>query len=195
MSDLLFEAKGGEVTYGASKWLFGRDRTGVRVLHGVDLSIRRGETVGIVGESGSGKTTLGRALLKLVPLSAGIIGFYYHNITHVSRETMRPLRRRMQIIFQDPMASLNPRHTIRLLLTEPLFLHGLASDCRDADRQVRAVLERVSLPAVALDRAPHESSGGQRQRVRIARAVLMKPDSSSPMRLYPAWTFRRRRRY
>ncbi len=176
MSDLLFEAKGVEVTYGASKRLLGRGRTGVRVLHGVDLSIRRGETVGIVGESGSGKTTLGRALLKLVPLSAGIIRFGDHDITHVSPETMRPLRRRMQMIFQDPMASLNPRHTIRRILTEPLFLHGLASDRRDAERQVRAVLERVALPAVALDRAPHELSGGQRQRVGIARAVLMKPD-------------------
>ncbi len=120
MSDLLFEAKGIEVTYGASKGLFGRGRTGVRVLHGVDVSIRRGETVGIVGESGSGKTTLGRALLKLVPVSAGTIRFDGQDITGLSPEAMRPLRRRMQMIFQDPMASLNPRHTIRRILTEPL---------------------------------------------------------------------------
>jgi peptide/nickel transport system ATP-binding protein len=176
MSDLLFEAKGVEVTYGKSQGLFGRGRTGVRVLHGIDVTIRRGETVGIVGESGSGKTTLGRALLKLVPVSAGTIRFDGQDITGLSPEAMRPLRRRMQMIFQDPMASLNPRHTIRRILTEPLFLHGLATDRRDADRQVRAILDRVSLPAITLERAPHELSGGQRQRIGIARAVLMKPD-------------------
>lgn len=176
MSELLFEAKGVEVTYGMSKGMFGHGRPGVRVLHGVDLSIRRGETVGIVGESGSGKTTLGRALLKLVPVSGGTIRFDGQDITGLSPEAMRPLRRRMQMIFQDPMASLNPRHSIRQILTEPLFLHGLATDRRDAERQVRAILDRVSLPPVTLDRAPHELSGGQRQRVGIARAVLMKPD-------------------
>ena len=176
MSDLLFEAKGIEVTYGMSKGLFGHGRPGVRVLHGVDLAIRRGETVGIVGESGSGKTTLGRALLKLVPVSGGTIRFDGQDITNLSPEAMRPLRRRMQMIFQDPMASLNPRHSIRQILTEPLFLHGLATDRRDAERQVRAMLDRVSLPPVTLDRAPHELSGGQRQRIGIARAVLMKPD-------------------
>jgi peptide/nickel transport system ATP-binding protein len=176
MSDLLFEAKGVEVTYGMSKGLFGHGRAGVRVLHGIDLTIRRGETVGIVGESGSGKTTLGRALLKLVPVSAGTIRFDGHDITGLTPEAMRPLRRRMQMIFQDPMASLNPRHTIRRILTEPLFLHGLAADRRDAERQVRAILDRVSLPAITLERAPHELSGGQRQRIGIARAVLMKPD-------------------
>ncbi|MCD2174898.1 ATP-binding cassette domain-containing protein [Rhizobium sp. C4] len=176
MSDLLFEAKGVEVTYGMSKGMFGHGRPGVRVLHGVDLSIKRGETVGIVGESGSGKTTLGRALLKLVPVSGGTIRFDGQDITGLSPDAMRPLRRRMQMIFQDPMASLNPRHTIRQILTEPLFLHGLATDRRDAERQVRAILDRVSLAPVTLDRAPHELSGGQRQRVGIARAVLMKPD-------------------
>ncbi len=176
MSDLLFEARGVEVTYGMSKGLFGHGRPGVRVLHGVDLSIRRGETVGIVGESGSGKTTLGRALLKLVPVSGGTIRFDGQDITNLSPDAMRPLRRRMQMIFQDPMASLNPRHSIRQILTEPLFLHGLATDRRDAERQVRAILDRVSLPPVTLDRAPHELSGGQRQRIGIARAVLMKPD-------------------
>jgi ABC-type microcin C transport system duplicated ATPase subunit YejF len=176
MSDILFEARGVEVTYGTSKRLFGAGQTGMRVLHGVDLSIKRGETVGIVGESGSGKTTLGRALLKLVPVSGGTIRFDGQDITNLPAEAMRPLRRHMQMIFQDPMASLNPRHTIRRILTEPLFLHGLASDRGDAERQVRAILDRVSLPAITLDRAPHELSGGQRQRIGIARAVLMKPD-------------------
>ena len=176
MSDLLFEARGVEVTYGARKTLVGADLPGVRVIHGVDIAIRRGETIGIVGESGSGKTTLGRALLKLVPVSAGSIHFDGRDITGISREAMRPLRRRIQMIFQDPMASLNPRHTIRQILSEPLFLHGLATTRAEADAQVRAILDRVSLPQVVLERAPHELSGGQRQRVGIARAVLLKPD-------------------
>ena len=176
MSDLLFEAKGVEVTFGASNGGFGRAKPGIRVLHGVDLAIRRGETVGIVGESGSGKTTLGRALLKLVPVSGGTVHFDSKDITNLSPEQMRPLRQRMQMIFQDPMASLNPRHTIRQILTEPLFLHGLVATRSEADSRVRAILDRVSLSAIVLDRAPHELSGGQRQRVGIARAVLLRPD-------------------
>lgn len=176
MSEPLFEAKGIEVTYGKASGLLGRGWKGVRVLHGVDISIRRGETIGIVGESGSGKTTLGRALLKLVPISGGSIRFDGQDITNMPAAAMRPLRRRMQMIFQDPMASLNPRHSIRQILTEPLFLHGLAKTREEAERQVRAILDRVSLLPVVLDRAPHELSGGQRQRVGIARAVLMKPD-------------------
>jgi phosphonate C-P lyase system protein PhnK len=142
----------------------------------VSFDLWPGEVLAVVGESGSGKTTLGRALLKLVPVSGGTIRFDGQDITNLPPEAMRPLRRRMQMIFQDPMASLNPRHSIRQILTEPLFLHGLATDRRDAERQVRAMLDRVSLPPVTLERAPHELSGGQRQRIGIARAVLMKPD-------------------
>src|SRR6195952_43455 len=117
---------------------------GVKVLHGVDISIRRGETIGIVGESGSGKTTLGRALLKLIDISAGSIRFDGTDITHLSDARMRPLRRRMQMIFQDPMASLNPRHTIRRILVEPLLLHGVAKDAPAAERRVSDILERVT---------------------------------------------------
>ncbi len=175
MSDDLLIATGLEVTYGGGPSLLGK-LPGVKVLHGIDLSIGRGETVGIVGESGSGKTTLGRALLRLVDVSAGEIRFDGEDITRLPDRTMRPLRRRMQMIFQDPMASLNPRHTIGRILTEPLFLHGLARDRQDAKKQAGEMLERVRLPASVLDRNPHELSGGQRQRIGIARAALLKPD-------------------
>jgi ABC-type microcin C transport system duplicated ATPase subunit YejF len=176
MSDTLLTAKGIEVTYGATRGIFGKPNSGHKVLHGIDVSVARGETIGIVGESGSGKTTLGRALLRLVDVSAGEIRFDGSDITHMPDARMRPLRRRMQMIFQDPMASLNPRHTIRRILAEPLLLHGLAKSRKDADAQVAEIFERVTLPQACLDRNPHELSGGQRQRVGIARAALLKPD-------------------
>jgi ABC-type microcin C transport system duplicated ATPase subunit YejF len=176
MSDDLLTATGIEVTYGERRTLSGQRVDGVKVLHGVDISIRRGETIGIVGESGSGKTTLGRALLKLIDISAGSIRFDGIDITQLPDARMRPLRRRMQMIFQDPMASLNPRHTIRRILVEPLLLHGVAKDAQAAERRVSAILERVTLPQSCLDRNPHELSGGQRQRIGIARAALLEPD-------------------
>ncbi len=175
MTAPLIEAKGVEVVYGTRRGLIGA-RPGTRVLHGVDLSIGRAETVGIVGESGSGKTTLGRALLRLVEPSAGVIRFTGEDITHRPEEALRPLRRRMQMIFQDPMACLNPRHTIRRILTEPLRLHGLAPDAATARAKVAAMLDRVGLPQAVLDRHPHEISGGQRQRVGIARAAVLEPE-------------------
>ncbi len=175
MTDILLDARGLEVTYGRRHGLLAKS-PGTRVLHGVDVSIRRGETVGIVGESGSGKTTLGRALLRLVPVSAGSIRFDGEDITAASPERMRAVRRRMQMIFQDPMASLNPRHTIRTILTAPLLLHGVAPNQRAAEERARATLARVSLPELVLDRYPHELSGGQRQRIGIARAALLEPD-------------------
>lgn len=164
------------VAYGGGRGLLGGTKAAVPVLHGVGLSIGRGETVGIVGESGSGKTTLGRALLGLVAPREGSIRFDGTEIVGLDEGAMRPLRRRMQMIFQDPMSSLNPRHSIRTILTGPLRLHGLAADAREAARKAEAVLDRVGLPRAVLDRNPHELSGGQRQRVGIARAVVMEPD-------------------
>ena len=165
-----------EVVYGARKGLFGGAKPGVKVLHGVSLRIGRGETVGIVGESGSGKTTLGRALLRLVDVAAGQIRFDGAEITRMPEAAMRPLRRRMQLIFQDPMASLNPRHSIRRIVLEPMIFHAVARDQADAEIRARAIFDRFSLPAACLDRYPHELSGGQRQRVGIARAALLAPD-------------------
>src|SRR3984957_14949021 len=165
-----------EVVYGARKGLFGGAKSGVKVLHGVSLRIGRGETVGIVGESGSGKTTLGRALLRLVDVTAGQIRFDGAEITRMPEAAMRPLRRRMQLIFQDPMASLNPRHMIRRILVEPMMFHGVANAPEEAEARVSAIFNRFSLPSSCLDRYPHELSGGQRQRVGIARAALLSPD-------------------
>jgi ABC-type oligopeptide transport system ATPase subunit len=154
-----------------------RTRAGlVRAVDGVSFSLERGKTVGIVGESGSGKTTLGRALIGLLRPVSGSIHFDGSEITDLSEAAMRPLRRRMQMIFQDPMSSLNPRRTIGRTLTAPLLLHGLVDDQIAARRRVEKTLERVGLPASVLARYPHELSGGQRQRVGIARAVVLAPD-------------------
>ncbi len=176
MADNLIDARGVVVAYGGQRGAFGKRVEPKPVLHGVDLVIGRGETVGIVGESGSGKTTLGRALLGLVQPASGSIHFDGKEITGLQEAAMRPLRRRMQMIFQDPMSSLNPRRAIRHILVDPLLLHGLAKNRREAETRVRAVLDRVGLAVAALDRYPHELSGGQRQRVGIARAVVLEPD-------------------
>ena len=150
---------------------FGRRRT-LRILKDLSLDIARGETLGIVGESGSGKTSLGRALLRLYEPSEGQLLFDGLDITHISHREMKPLRRRMQMIFQDPQSSLNPRHTIGAILSGAKRLHGLDA----GTASLRALLDRVGLPATALDRYPHQLSGGQRQRVGIARAVSLQPE-------------------
>jgi ABC-type glutathione transport system ATPase component len=176
MADTLVKATGIEVVYGARR-RFGRSTAGGnKVLHGIDIHIDRHETVGIVGESGSGKSTLGRALLGLTKVTKGSINFDGVDITRLTESRIIPLRRRMQMIFQDPMSSLNPRHSIRRILTEPLLFHGVATDKGDAERRVRRFFDRIALPSSCLDRAPHELSGGQRQRIGIARAALLEPD-------------------
>jgi ABC-type glutathione transport system ATPase component len=176
MADELLVAQGLVVAYGRPAGQFGRRRAPAAVLHGVNIAVRRGETVGIVGESGSGKTTLGRALLGLVKPAAGSVVFDGIDITALDERARRPLRRRMQMIFQDPMSSLNPRHTIGRILIEPVLLHGLAKDRTAALALVHGVLDRVGLPRDTVDRYSFELSGGQRQRVGIARAVVLKPD-------------------
>lgn len=175
MSETLLDCRGVEVVYGSKRQALGLDPGGVKVLHGIDLTIDRGESVGIVGESGSGKSTLGRALLRLGDVSAGTIRFAGTDITRLDEAQMRPFRRRMQMIFQDPMASLNPRHRIRRILAEPMLFHRVSKPDAVSGRLAR-MLDRVGLPAAALDRFPHELSGGQRQRVGIARAALLEPD-------------------
>lgn len=176
MSEDLLVARDIEVVFGGrGRWL-GRAREPVKALHGVTVRIGRGETVGIVGESGSGKTTLGRALLRLVDVAGGSIAFAGRDITQLSEADMRPLRRRMQLIFQDPMASLNPRRVIRRIVAEPMLFHGVAKSEAEAEAKARAIFTRFSLPLACLDRYPHELSGGQRQRVGIARVALLAPD-------------------
>ncbi|WP_374397950.1 ATP-binding cassette domain-containing protein [Tabrizicola sp.] len=144
----------------------------IDILHGLSFTIPKGAVVGIVGGSGSGKSTLGRALVRLLEPSGGQIRFDGTDITHLPERDLRPLRRRFQMIFQDPMSSLNPRHRVGTIIAEPLRLHGF-----DAipDRVTRA-LDQVGLARAFATRYPHELSGGQRQRVGIARAIALEPD-------------------
>ncbi len=146
------------------------------IFRNVDLRIEAGESVGIVGESGSGKTSVARTLLRLYEPTAGSLHFGGRDITHLPETDLRPLRTRMQAVFQDPLSSLNPRHRIGTILAQPLLAYERVSDRREALREAGALLERVGLPAAYADRFPHELSGGQRQRVGIARAIALKPD-------------------
>ncbi len=147
----------------------------VKAVDDVSFEIRRGETLGLVGESGCGKSTLGRALLLLYKPTAGRIVFDGQDLTKLGAEEVRTLRQRMQIVFQDPFASLNPRHSVGRIVGEPLRVHGLATR-REAANRVRDLLETVGLPADAATRYPHEFSGGQRQRIGLARALALNPD-------------------
>jgi peptide/nickel transport system ATP-binding protein len=147
----------------------------VRAVDDVTLTIRRGETLGLVGESGCGKSTVGRTILRLYKPTGGRVVFDGRDITNLGENELRPLRRRMQMVFQDPFASLNPRHSVGRIVGEPLRTHGLAGR-RDAAARVRELLVTVGLPADAATRYPHEFSGGQRQRIGLARALSVNPD-------------------
>ena len=147
----------------------------VQAVSGVTFTVKRGEVLGLVGESGSGKTTVGRLVLRLEEATAGTVAFDGTNIMELSRAEMRRFRKRMQIIFQDPYASLNPRERVRTLIGHALDLHGIGTPASRADRAVE-LMEQVGLSAAQLDRFPHEFSGGQRQRIGIARALAVNPD-------------------
>ncbi|MFO0563346.1 MAG: dipeptide ABC transporter ATP-binding protein [Polyangiales bacterium] len=147
----------------------------VRAVDRVSIEVMPGETVGLVGESGCGKSTLGRTILRLIEPTSGSIHFEGRDITKLSVGEMRPLRRRMQIIFQDPYASLNPRMSVRDTVAEAFEIHGLTKSKEETDERVRALLTKVGLRADQMDRYPHEFSGGQRQRVGIARALAVEP--------------------
>jgi oligopeptide transport system ATP-binding protein len=147
---------------------------GVRAVDNVSLDIHAGETLGLVGESGSGKSTLGRLILRLIEPTSGSIRFDGRDLLTASRTEMRSLRRDMQIIFQDPFASLDPRFSVEQIIAEPLIIHGTASDAAVRAR-VAELLHAVGLDESALRRYPHEFSGGQRQRIGIARALALRP--------------------
>jgi oligopeptide transport system ATP-binding protein len=154
--------------------LIDREVDQVRAVDGVSFRVGRGETLGLVGESGSGKSTACRAVLQLIKPTSGSIKFEGQEIAGLGRREMRPLRRQMQMIFQDPYASLNPRKRIGQIVGDPLKRQGVASGS-ELRRQVQELLERVGLSSEHYNRFPHEFSGGQRQRIGIARAVALKP--------------------
>jgi len=160
------------ITKGA---LWQRHTGAVRAVDGVSFAIDRGQTLGLVGESGSGKSTLGRALVRLNAPSAGVVRFQGQELPGEAGAATAALRRRVQMIFQDPYSSLNPRMTIGAIIGEPLAIHGIGNAAARRDR-VRELLETVGLPARSMDRFPHQFSGGQRQRIGIARALALRPE-------------------
>ena len=155
--------------------LFGRHVGLIRAVDGVSFSIQKGETLGLVGESGCGKTTTGRCILQLERPTAGEIIFEGQDLTKLSLDQLRPIRRKIQVIFQDPYSSLNPRMTVGQIIAEPLAVHGIVPDRSARQARVHDLLSRVGILASLADRYPHELSGGQRQRVGVARALAMEP--------------------
>ncbi len=163
------------VEFEETRSLFGRGGARVRAVNGVTLAVARGETLGLVGESGSGKTTLGKASLRLIEPSAGTVFLDGRDLASLPARELRRLRTRMQIVFQDPNSSLNPRMRVRDLVGDALLIHGLATKKEMSDR-VAAILERVGLRADDARKFPHQFSGGQRQRIGIARALILGPE-------------------
>ncbi|MCW3473590.1 ABC transporter ATP-binding protein [Limobrevibacterium gyesilva] len=155
--------------------LFGGIHQYVKAVDGVSFAVRKGEVLGLVGESGSGKTTIGRTVLRLNAPTGGSIVFRGQDITHLTRRRMRPIRQAMQLIFQDPFASLNPRMTVERILLTPLAIHDRTMPPAERHRQVEAALQMVGLSSAHASRYPHEFSGGQRQRIGIARALILRP--------------------
>jgi oligopeptide/dipeptide ABC transporter ATP-binding protein len=174
MTQTLLEVTGLVKRFPISRGFFSRVVGHVHAVDGIDLQVRKGETLGLVGESGCGKTTAGKAILKLIEPTSGGIRYAGEDITAYTRRQMKPLRREMQIIFQDPFSSLNPRHTIGTIIGAALEIHNLVTpDYRES--RIADLLYKVGLPADAMRRYPHEFSGGQRQRIGIARALAVKP--------------------
>ncbi|HEY0437790.1 MAG TPA: dipeptide ABC transporter ATP-binding protein, partial [Phenylobacterium sp.] len=171
---VLVEGRDVKVWFPMRHGLFGAPRN-LRAVDGVSFEVRQGETLGVVGESGSGKSTLARAVLNLLPATAGTVTLLGRDITHADREAMRQTRRDLQIVFQDPLASLDPRMTVGTSIAEPLAVFRPELTRGDREAEVRAMMRRVELDQALINRYPHELSGGQNQRVGIARAMILKP--------------------
>jgi len=175
MADALIHVDGLKKYFPVKKGVFSRVVGNVKAVDGVSFQVKKQETLGLVGESGCGKTTVGRTILRLLEPTAGSVTFDGVNLTDLDKTDLRQLRRRMQIIFQDPYASLNPRMTVEQIVGEGLAIHNEANGSERRDRIV-AMLKRVGLQSEHLSRYPHEFSGGQRQRIGIARALILNPD-------------------
>ncbi|MXQ12174.1 ABC transporter ATP-binding protein [Microvirga makkahensis] len=173
--ETVIEARGVTKVFSTQRGLFRRRSVGARAVDGLNLTVRSGETLGLVGESGCGKSTTGRLLLRLIEPTAGSVLFNGRDLTELSTGELRSSRRQMQIIFQDPYGSLNPRMTIGDAIAEAYIIHGIG-DRASRQRWVLEMLDLVRLPRSAVTRYPHEFSGGQRQRVGIARALALKPN-------------------
>jgi len=173
-SDVLLEVADLKTHFPVRRGLLGRTIGHVRAVDGITFALRRGKTLGLVGESGCGKTTAGRTILRLIPATAGQVVFEGQRVFDLQEGALRRLRRHMQIIFQDPYGSLNPRMTIGGIIGEPLRVHGLARG-RELEDRVAQLLEHVGLSPAYRNRYPHEFSGGQRQRIGIARALALEP--------------------
>ncbi|WP_238652728.1 ABC transporter ATP-binding protein [Paenibacillus piscarius] len=174
MSESLLEVKGLQKYYPINKGMLGRVRGSVKAVDDLSFSVGRGETFGLVGESGCGKSTAGRALLRLTEPTAGEIWFEGQDIMKLSAEGMRKQRREMQMVFQDPFSSLDPRYTVRRILEEPMIVHGIG-DARQRRSEAERLADVIGLSRAHLQRYPHQFSGGQRQRIGIARALALQP--------------------
>ena len=173
----VLEARDVRVTYRLRRGgAFRGTTTDLQAVDGLSLTLRRGETLGLVGESGSGKTTFGQALLRLNQLTEGEVSFQGQRIEGFDRAAMKPLRQRMQIVFQDPFASLNPRMSVRQIIEEGLIVNRIGASAAERLARVETALQDAGLPATILNRFPHEFSGGQRQRLAIARAIALEPE-------------------
>ncbi len=174
-SNPLLQVRNLSTKFPIKQGLLPRVKKYVYAVNDVSFDIYKGETLGLVGESGCGKTTLGRSILQLIRPCAGQIIFNGQDITHVSEKKLRELRKKIQIIFQDPYASLNPRMSVQSILEEPLKIHNLANNSVERNQRIYTLLDYVQLPKEALYKYPHEFSGGQRQRIAIARALAVDP--------------------
>jgi oligopeptide transport system ATP-binding protein len=173
----LVEVRGLRMHFPITEGIIARRKIGeVKAVDGVDLTIRRGETLGLVGESGCGKTTMGRCILRLEKPTEGAILYDGVDIAGLDRRSLVGLRRRIQVIFQDPYSSLNPRQKVGSILSEPMRVHGIEPDARRREARVKELLATCGLNPNFADRYPHEMSGGQRQRVGIARALAVDPE-------------------
>ncbi|UOE76836.1 ABC transporter ATP-binding protein [Parageobacillus thermoglucosidasius] len=174
MSELLLQVKGLKKYFPVTGGIFSKKIGEVKAVDDVTFTVYKGETLGIVGESGCGKSTTGRMLLRLIEPTEGSIVFEGKEVTKLSKSELRKMRRDMQMIFQDPFASLNPRHTVEKILEEPLVVHGIGSKA-ERKKRVQEMLEVVGLGRYHAKRYPHQFSGGQRQRIGIARALMTNP--------------------